>query len=76
MPRPPAARVAILAIVVLIGATACRGSDSTTSISPTDSTSELAPGPLSFTAEVLGGGQLDGSALAGQTVMLWFWAPT
>jgi hypothetical protein len=31
---------------------------------------------LAFRGTLLDGGQLEGSSLAGQAVMLWFWAPT
>lgn len=35
-----------------------------------------APEALQFTAPVVGGGELDLRAYAGQTVAFWFWAPT
>ncbi len=34
-----------------------------------------APGPLSFKTETVDGGTFDGAALAGEPVVLWFWAP-
>lgn len=35
-----------------------------------------APEALQFSAPVVGGGELDMRAYAGQTVAFWFWAPT
>ncbi len=35
-----------------------------------------APEALQFSAPVVGGGELDLRAYAGQTVAFWFWAPT
>jgi len=40
------------------------------------STAPAAPFALQFSADVVGGGQLDFRSLAGRTVALWFWAPT
>ncbi len=34
------------------------------------------PEALQFRAPVVGGGELDMSTFAGQTVAFWFWAPT
>ena len=33
------------------------------------------PEALNWSAELVGGGQLDGGELAGRDVVLWFWAP-
>ncbi|MFD0776693.1 redoxin domain-containing protein, partial [Streptomonospora algeriensis] len=33
------------------------------------------PDALDFTAPALGGGEIDGAALHGEPVVLWFWAP-
>lgn len=33
------------------------------------------PERLAFTADLLGGGQIEGGDLAGGDVVLWFWAP-
>ena len=33
------------------------------------------PENLAFTANLVGGGQLEGGDLAGKDVVLWFWAP-
>lgn len=35
-----------------------------------------APEALQFTAPMVGGGEIDFTRYAGQTVALWFWAPT
>ncbi len=48
---------------------------------PTAPVEEAAPdeatadSPLTFTAATVGGGQIDANSLAGQDVVLWFWAP-
>ena len=34
------------------------------------------PEALRFTAPLVGGGEFDGSAIAGRPVAFWFWAPT
>ena len=80
--RAIAVRRAAMAFAVVIGVAACGGSDdasptATAAESSTDaSTAAGIPPSLSFSAQVLGGGQLDGASLAGRAVMLWFWAPT
>jgi hypothetical protein len=47
--------------------------------SPPGSGGAEQPGPaasaLDFTADTVGGGQLDASSLEGRDVVLWFWAP-
>lgn len=77
MPRPlTTVRSALIAVAVAVVLTACGGND-TPSVGGSAATAVgQASGPLSFTGDLLGGGQLDGSSLAGQAVMLWFWAPT
>ncbi len=68
---------------------AVSSSGGTTAPSPTDSgpgsstgstsgsgTGTPVPEALQFRAPVVGGGELDMSAYAGQTVAFWFWAPT
>lgn len=73
MPRPvTAVRSALVAVALAVVLTAC-GSDDAPSA---DGTVAQVSGPLSFTGELLGGGQLEGPSLAGRAVMLWFWAPT
>ena len=74
MPRPvTAARSALIAVAFAVLLTVCGGNDTPTAHG---SAAGQPSGPLSFTAELLGGGQLDGSSLAGRAVLLWFWAPT
>ena len=34
------------------------------------------PAALDFRAQLVGGGEFDGSELAGRPVVFWFWAPT
>ena len=74
MPRPvTAVRRALIAVAFAVLLTACGGNDTPAA----DGSSAGQPsGPLSFTGELLGGGLLEGSSLAGRAVMLWFWAPT
>jgi hypothetical protein len=36
----------------------------------------VAPEALQFTAPMVGGGDIDFTQYAGQTVAMWFWAPT
>ena len=40
-----------------------------------DGAAPPADGPLSFTAATVSGGELDVATLAGEPVVLWFWAP-
>ena len=65
-------RRAFLAAFALAGLTACGTSNRDSSV---DMACDV-PGPLRFEAPILGGGTLDGASLAGQAVLLWFWAPT
>lgn len=74
--RPRAVQIAALVVVAAIGVVACGAEDSAPPGPSGGSSPHPVAGPLSFTAPVLSGGQLDGASLAGQTVMLWFWAPT
>ena len=76
MPRTSAVRFATIAVAALLGAAACGGAEQTSRDTTAAATSDQGAGPLSFTAQVLGGDQLEGASLAGQAVMLWFWAPT
>lgn len=56
------------------------GSTGSTSISTETSASAPpnaeAPAALQFSAPAVGGGSIDFTQYAGQTVVLWFWAPT
>ena len=65
----------VLAVVVTLAA--CQAGDggsagSETAVSRPAAVAEA----LRFTAPVVGGGELDAQALAGQPVAFWFWAPT
>ena len=42
---------------------------------PSDAPSADVVENLAFTADLVGGGQLEGGDLAGRDVVLWFWAP-
>jgi hypothetical protein len=76
MPQPAtAARRALIAVVIAVGLAAC-GGDDTPSADGSPAAAPTGQAPLSFSGELLGGGQLEGSSLAGKAVMLWFWAPT
>jgi hypothetical protein len=80
--RAVAVRHAVFAVAALIGVAACSGSDGASSTAPEAASSTDVrvtagvPRSLSFSAQILGGGQMDGASLAGRAVMLWFWAPT
>jgi hypothetical protein len=69
--RKPAllGRVALALIAPLL-AVGCGGSTTETA-----DTADGVPEALQFEAQVLDGGTLDGASLAGQAVLLWFWAP-
>jgi hypothetical protein len=70
-----AVRRALIAVAIAVGLAACGGSETPSADgSPTEASA--GQGPLSFSGELLGGGRLEGSSLAGKAVMLWFWAPT
>jgi ABC-type glycerol-3-phosphate transport system substrate-binding protein len=68
---------AMLALTVLA---ACGGGGDGSSPVPATATAEgvgaTAPEVLRFSAPIVGGGELDGSTLAGRPAAFWFWAPT
>ena len=66
----------MLLTALVVGLAACGGNDTRSADESAATTARQSSGRLSFTGDLLGGGQLDGSSLAGQAVMLWFWAPT
>jgi hypothetical protein len=70
--------VTLLAVALLAacGGRADGGSATTASSGAHDSAAATAPEVLAFTAPVVGGGELDGTSLAGRPVAFWFWAPT
>jgi hypothetical protein len=69
----------ILAIAALAGCGGPAGGGATTeteSAAQSTDAGTTAPDVLRFTAPIVGGGELDGSSLAGRPVAFWFWAPT
>jgi hypothetical protein len=56
--------------------TACGSTTSGATATSAAGTAPSAPFALQFSADVVGGGQLDFRSLAGKTLALWFWAPT
>jgi hypothetical protein len=83
--RRPLLLVATAAL--LLGACGNDRGDNSTGASETDAPAvteahsatlgdESAPEALRFVVPKVGGGSLDMSQYAGQTVALWFWAPT
>ena len=75
--------VSLLAAVVLTVAGCAGESDQTVSPPASEPGAEVSagqldaalPAELDFTADLIGGGQLDGGDLEGRDVVLWFWAP-
>jgi thiol-disulfide isomerase/thioredoxin len=66
----------LMAIVLLTGACAAGSTDEApASSSDTAAGPSIAAEPLAFTAPTLAGAELDVSSLAGEPVVLWFWAP-
>ena len=53
-----------------------RTSNVQTSAAPTSTAETSVPAALRFSADVVGGGQIDFRSYAGKAVALWFWAPT
>ena len=72
-----AMRRGLLLLTLCLVAVACGGGGAPAS-APTASSEAAAgdlPQNLAFTADLVGGGQLEGGDLAGRDVVLWFWAP-
>jgi thiol-disulfide isomerase/thioredoxin len=68
------ARVVAVLVVVAVLTTACAAGSS--SDSPAAAPAPVVAGdPLDFSATTLAGPELDVSTLAGEPVVLWFWAP-
>lgn len=76
----------LLAIVVLLAACGAPPGDTAAPaigatspaaapVAPTQVATAGVPEALDWTADRLGGGQIDGGDLAGRDVVLWFWAP-
>ncbi|MBI4882443.1 MAG: hypothetical protein HY826_00145 [Actinobacteria bacterium] len=71
-------RIVFSSLALLAAVSACADAGATqerpsTTISPG---SAAAPAALQFSAPSVGGGTIDFTQFAGQTVALWFWAPT
>jgi hypothetical protein len=70
---------ALVAVAVLGGCGGASGgseTESSTGTQPAGTAAATAPEVLRFTTPIVGGGELDGSSLAGRPVAFWFWAPT
>lgn len=76
MPPVVPRAVAALAALTLL-ATACAGGAAGERAAPRGAAAAPAAeqAPLAFSATTLAGAELDVSALAGEPVVLWFWAP-
>ncbi len=71
-PRPSTLfRSLALVLVAAFLAAACGSGDETTAAAVPGSESDFP----SFTAQTVGGSQLDYGSLEGQDTVLWFWAP-
>jgi hypothetical protein len=69
-------RGAVLASFAAVGLVACGDGNASLPVSPSTSTAGAVPEILGFEAPLVGGGTLDGAALAGRSALIWFWAPT
>ena len=70
---------AVLAVAVLGGCSGASDGGSSTDASTAAQgveTGAAVAEVLRFSAPIVGGGELDGSTLAGRPVAFWFWAPT
>jgi len=70
-------RVAVLLALTVLAACGGGGDGSSAPAAATaQEASAAGPDVLRFSAPIVGGGELDGSTLAGRPVAFWFWAPT
>ncbi len=69
-------RRCLLAVALAGLLLAACGDDSVGDASVRPSVAAASPAALQFEAPMVGGGSLDFAQYAGQTVALWFWAPT
>lgn len=77
-PQRATNRAGLLAAALVLVATGCSAgsADSAEPADGSDSKSDTAtPSPLSFTAQTVSNSTFDASDLAGEPVVLWFWAP-
>lgn len=70
-----------LIVVLSMGLAACGSTQDgvTPALSSASSSAGIddnVPDALQFTAELVGGGTFSGPSIAGQPVVMWFWAPT
>jgi hypothetical protein len=69
-------RTALSVALTVAVLASCGGSSSFDSATTASPGARSTPSALQFSAPVLGGSSLEGASLAGEAVMLWFWAPT
>ncbi|MBI5088574.1 MAG: hypothetical protein HZB15_06860 [Actinobacteria bacterium] len=68
-------RSLLMIVAVTTTVVACGSADN--GAAPSTTAVNLAvPEALRFTAPLVGGGEFDGSVVAGRPVAFWFWAPT
>ena len=65
-----------VAVTTVLGACASNDPDLGTAPTAVTSVDTAVPEALRFSAPLVGGGEFDGSAVAGRPVAFWFWAPT
>ena len=90
MQRRTGLPAAVVAATALLAACGDDGSSPTAETAPTSavrtvssastvpaigSATAAVPDALRFTAPLVGGGEIDAAAYAGQPVLFWFWAP-
>ncbi len=63
-------------VTAALGACGSNDPDLGTAAATPTSVDPAVPEALRFTAPLVGGGEFDGSAVAGRPVAFWFWAPT
>jgi peroxiredoxin len=65
-----------VAVTTALGACGSNNPDPGTAATAVTSVDTAVPEALRFTAPLVGGGEFDGSAVAGRPIAFWFWAPT
>lgn len=68
----------LMCVAVATTPVACgsNGPDQGTAATTQTAVDTAVPEALRFTAPLVGGGEFDGSTVAGRPVAFWFWAPT